>query len=132
MNRSEVLITQEEANRLLEYWQRQLRLQDWWIQVKIVRGNGLNLPAGVQGRCTWTLPRREAFIQLLDPVDWDRDCVYPQDMEATLVHELLHLHFAPFDTFKEEGAKDIASEQAINAIAWALVSLDRERRQVDA
>ncbi len=130
--RSEVLITQEEANRLLEYWQRQLRLQDWWIQVKIARGNGLNLPAGVQGRCSWTLQRREAFIRILDPIDWDRDCVYPQDMEETLVHELLHLHFAPFDTFKAEGHKDIASEQAINAIAHSLVSLKRERGEKDA
>lgn len=105
-------------------WQKALRLQDWKLAVRIARGNGLDLPPDTQGRCEWTLGRKEALIRILDPVDFPLDCSWPQDMEVTLVHELLHLHFAPFDDF--EGLKDTLSEQAINAISHALVEVSRK------
>jgi hypothetical protein len=120
-----VHLTLEQAEALCLEWQRTLRLQDWQIKVKIARGNGLDLPEGIQGRCEWVIKRRSAFIRLLDPVDWDKTCLWPQDMEVTLVHELLHLHMAPFDEFKVGTPKDVAVEQAIVAISNALVTLKR-------
>jgi hypothetical protein len=121
----EVHLTHEEAETLCREWQETLRLQHWDVKVKIARGNGLDLPDSVQGRCQWVLTKHSAFIRLLDPVDWDKDILWPQDMERTLVHELLHLHFAPFDDFPVDGPKDIASEQAIEALSLALVNLKR-------
>jgi len=121
----EVHLTQDQAEGLLVEWKHRLRLQDWNIKVKVARGNGLDLPCGVQGRCEWTLPRKEAFIRLMNPMDWDPDTCWPQDMEATLVHELLHLHFAPFDTFEVNTPEDTAIEQAIRAISDSLVQAKR-------
>lgn len=123
----QVHLTLEQAETLCREWQETLRLQDWDIKVKIARGNGLDLPEGVQGRCEWVLAKRLAFIRILDPVDWDKTILWPQDMEATLVHELLHLHFAPFDDFPEDSQKNTATEQAIVALSFSLVNLKRTK-----
>jgi hypothetical protein len=121
----EIHLTQEQAEALLSEWQEILRLQDWDVIVRIVRGNGLNLPEDIQGTCKYILKRHQAVIKLLNPVDWDPDIPWPQDMETTLVHELLHLHFGPFDKFEEDDARDVASEQAIHAISSALTRVKR-------
>lgn len=125
MEHVEKHIKPEELDGLLAEWKRILRLEDWDIKAKICRGNGLNMPEGTQGRCEWTEKRKEAFIKLMDPTDWDSTCMYPQDMEVTLVHELIHLHCAPFDTFKESTPEDTAMEQMIVRLSQALVGLKR-------
>lgn len=48
------------------------------------------------------------------------------DMEATLVHELLHVRI-PAD--QESGRASVGQEQAIEAIAQALVALNRGVRR---
>ncbi len=126
--RQQVHLAQEEAERLCAEWKRTLRLEDWDIAVRIARGNGLDLSAGNQGCCSWTLSRREATVKLMAPVDYDKDCIFPQDMEATLVHELLHLHFAPFAAKEDGSPEDVAQEQAIHALSLALVALKRGER----
>jgi hypothetical protein len=123
---TEVHLTQEQAEALCLEWQETLRLQHWDIKLKIARGNGLDLPEGLQGRCEWVLKKRSAFIRLINPMDWDKTILWPQDMERTLVHELLHLHFAPFDEFPQDSANHVAAEQAIDALSLALVNLKRK------
>lgn len=114
-------MTQEELEALCRTWQKRLRLQDWTVKVRIVRRHELD-HADIQGQVTWVLSRREALIKLLDPIDYLPDCVLPQDLETTLVHELVHLYFAPFDA--EDGTlEDIYQEQAIDGLSKALVEL---------
>jgi hypothetical protein len=125
MTRIQVEFNQQRAEQLLREWQGRLQLQDWLLKVKIVRGNGLDLPVGVQGRCEWVLARREALIKLLNPIDWDPAITWPQDMEATLVHELVHVHLAPIDTFDIGSLQHTAMEQAVYALAHALVDAKR-------
>ena len=122
-----VRITEKEATRLCRFWQRILRLQDWTLAVRVVRGNGLILPENTQGRCLMTPNRKEALIQLLDPIDYAPDCMSHQDMEATLVHEILHPHFVPFEA-KPETPEETAQEQAIHVISQGLVHLKRGGR----
>lgn len=112
---------QVQLDKRRAYWQQVLRLQDWDVAAKVVRQDKLTL--GRQGECQWGLERKEAIIRLLDPIDYPDDCQRKQDHELTLVHELLHLHFAAFAA--EGGAAEIAQEQAIQCIAKALVALER-------
>lgn len=58
---------------------------------------------------------------VLDPVDYPPDIITPYELEETLVHELLHLHFAPFMS-EHDTLERTLQEQAIDAIAKALVS----------
>ena len=125
----ECILTEEQLRERCKYWQEVLRLQDWDVMVRLARGNGLDLPADSQGRCNWSEQRRSALIRVVDHADYDREIIHPQNHEETLVHELLHLKCAPFDTFKEDTAENTAMEQMIVSVAAALVHLDREFRQ---
>lgn len=113
---------QTHLKERLAYWQKLLRLQDWDVIPKIVRREKMTL--GGQGECQWGLERKEATIRLIGPIDYPDDCSREQDQELTLVHELLHLHFAPFSA--DGGSKEVAQEQVIQCIAQALVSLERK------
>ncbi len=117
-------MTEQELQALCSLWQKRLRLQDWTVVVRVVRRHEMALK-DVQGECEWVLPRKQAVIRLLDPVDYVPERIVPQDMETDLVHELLHLYFAPFDA--DDGTlEEMHQEQAINAIGQALVALARK------
>jgi hypothetical protein len=119
-----VILTEEELRAKCAEWQRILRLQDWDVVVSIDRARDMTL-SEVDGECEWTLASKQARIRILDPMDFPPDSKWPQDMEQILVHELLHLHFAPFDRFERGSLEHVAMEQAIDLIASALVKLKR-------
>ncbi len=119
------ILTQEALEERSAYWQKVLRLQDWNIQAVVVRRRDMELEC-VQGECEPQLSNKRATIRLLDPVDYLPDNEWPQDMERTLVHELLHLHMEPF-CYDLEGVENGLMEQAICCIADGLVALHRGR-----
>ena len=107
----------EEACR---EWQAILRLQDWDITAEIVRGKQM-VERDDSGNVRWNDKHRIARISILDPVDHEGpEFVGELDHEETLVHELLHLHFAGLDHEDET-----TFELAINRISEALVKLKR-------
>ncbi|NWL89576.1 hypothetical protein DMN77_18675 [Paenibacillus sp. 79R4] len=116
----EVILTEDELRTKCTEWQKILRLQDWIVIPKIKRGRDMPIP-DVCGSCCWDLTQRMAAINILDPIDYPPDAIVPNDMELTLVHELLHLHFAAVEP---EGAS-IAGEQAIESISWGVIALAR-------
>jgi len=118
-----VTLTEDELRMKCYEWQAILRLQDWDVIISIDRARDM-IP-DVLGQCEWTLPTKQARIRILDPVDHPPDLKWPQDMEQTLVHELLHLHFAPFNKFEADSLEYVTMEQAIDLIAGALVRLKR-------
>lgn len=124
MERKQVHLTLDQAKERLEYWKKWLRLSDWDIVVRVARS--YDMPANTQGRCEWTDSRKEALIKLLDPTDWDPSTIYPQDMEVTLVHELIHLHLSVLADRRSASIEDTILEQAIHALAYSLVGLDRK------
>lgn len=116
-----------ELRKQLSYWQRILYLQDWNVDIRVVRqwemGDQTTL-----AQCQWFIQRKDAIIHVLHPSDLpglsgrflnNEEC----DYDVSLVHELLHLHFAPFHKADDE----IAHEQAINAISRGMVKLWREK-----
>jgi hypothetical protein len=100
------------------------------VDIEFARGRDMGVP-GSTGSCNWTLSKREAAVRILDPIDYPDDVVFDQDVEKTVVHELLHLHFAPFmGDYKPDDLEHIAKEQAIEAVAKSLVALKREGESV--
>jgi len=119
-----VILTIEQLRaEYLPKWTRILRLQDWNIDISVKRERDM-FTAAVGGCVNFHFEKRHAIIQILDPIDFDPDtpCKPDQDMEQTLVHELLHLHLTQW----KEDHKPF-EEQAIHAIAQALILLDRAR-----
>lgn len=126
-------MTQRELERLCKKWQRILRLEDWKVRPV--------LAAGVNdfGSCLADSNHRQAIIyvrdQTMSPMGTLDDDVpayvhFPADEELTLVHELIHLHtesFAPSEKDGEdEDPRSSAHEFCVNAIADALVTLERK------
>jgi hypothetical protein len=105
-------------------WQKILRLQDWTVAIKW--GRSFDLPHGKEATTRSSLSAKLAAVRILDPADYDPDSMAPQDIENTVVHELLHLHTWPFDHALADSLEARCVEQAIEAIATALVGLDRK------
>lgn len=118
----------EELQQACEYWQKKLRLQDWIVKASIRREKELK-NREVAGECEWNLHKKMASVRILDPIDYPDDLMRDHDMEWTLVHELLHLHFAPIGRDSDEN-QEILIEQAIDSIAWGIVNLSRQNKEL--
>lgn len=114
----EIIYTLEHLKDKCAEWQSILRLQDWDIEISIVRQRGMGSRTSM-GECEYNEQRKIAFIRILDPIDYED--LLPLDMEWTLVHELLHLHFAPI----WDDDKESEMETTINLLAAALVRMYR-------
>jgi hypothetical protein len=113
------------ANERLWVWQKRLNLQDWNISVVIARAS--ELKPKTLGNIHWDLDKRNAVIRVLDPADYRlpfREML--QDMEFTVVHELIHLELAPvLSDLQRSDANRRDEEHTVNHIAEALLKLDR-------
>jgi hypothetical protein len=99
-----------------EYWIPCLRLVDWDIDYVIVHPNEIN---GDYGSCSYSFQMKTASIKLANPSVLN-NYNDSHSVEITFVHELIHLHFAPFYKFSPD-PEHHNQEQAINLIAGALV-----------
>lgn len=118
-----VIYTKEKLRDKCAEWQKVLRLQDWDIKTSIERERDMKI-ANCNGVITINEEHRSATIRILDPLDYSPDEPYPQDMEKTLVHELLHIHLIPM-TKDYEGHLAVAEEQAINMMTSGYIELAR-------
>src|SRR5438132_12664 len=92
--RERTLLAESYINERLAVWQQRLNLKDWNITVAMARTN--ELKPKTLGNIHWDLPKKTALIHVLDPSDYHlpyREML--QDMEFTVVHELIHLELAP-------------------------------------
>lgn len=111
-----------KARQLCKEWQAILGLQDWKVTVHVVRRS--EMQGENEGECQYVLPRKRATIWLCDAVD--RHDSEDVDMEADLVHELLHIPFGPFFCHEEQDRHiNLCQEQCIDMLADALVRLKR-------
>lgn len=122
---SEVVYTNERLEEKLAYWQKRLRLSDWIIKIDIARQKEFSASDRI-GEIAYNVYTKTAHIKILDPVDyddWDK-----QDMERTLVHELVHLHFAEicYHFGKDNEFYNVFEEQAIEGITNAIISAERK------
>lgn len=118
------MTTKETAHELVREWQDRLHLQNWEIVVFVKRHYDFESPKLGENR--WVLAKRQSIIRLLDPQDYDPTFAPMPEMELTVIHELLHCHFAPFDRKPDGEPESIAIEQAIHTIARTLLALKRQ------
>lgn len=109
-----------QLEKLRDYWQQVLRLQDWDIIIKIKRGYEMGNDCG---NVNYQGYSKKAIINLLDPDDYSNED-FAYDIEETLVHELLHLRFSGAVNNASDGsASSNAEEIAIDQTAEAFVEL---------
>ena len=117
--------SQKQLDAWLRQWQRALRLQDWEVKVAARRERAMHSD-DCEGCNRYQPALKRASIHIRDVLDDPEDADFPPDPEATIVHELLHLHFAPF--YVTKGLVNIFQEQAIEVITQSLVGLKRKGR----
>ena len=123
----EIIYNETGLKERLKYWQHALRLDFWDITIKIGRMANMVIK-GVDGEITYSLPNAEADITILNPIDYN-DSAFPQDMEETLVHELLHLHMATFEPADAEKVNSMLWERTIDQLAKVMVHLNDKNRK---
>jgi hypothetical protein len=113
------------TNERLALWQQRLNLQDWTITIVMARAS--ELKPKTLGNVHWDLPKKTATIHVLDPADYHlQDKEMLQDMEFTVVHELIHLELAPvLSDLQRSDANRREEEHSVNHMADALLKLDR-------
>jgi hypothetical protein len=111
----------------LSAWQKRLNLQDWNITVVLARAT--ELKPKTLGNIHWDTDKKTATIHVLDPADYHLPfAAMLQDMEFTIVHELIHLELSPVLAplqRTDENRRD--EEHAVNHMAQALLDLDRAK-----
>ena len=103
----------------LRIWQGRLNLKDWNIQVHLVRPSALE--PKTLGNIHWDMNTRDATIGVLSAYDYTLPL--PEmldDMEFTIVHELVHLQLA---SLPRNDASRGNEEHAVNQISRALLNL---------
>jgi len=112
----------------LWFWQTRLTLRDWNVSVIFARKS--DLKPKTLGNIHWDNDKKTAIIRVLDPADYHmsfQDML--QDMEFTVVHELIHLEFAPaLSQFSRSDASRRDEEHAVNHVAAALIKLQRDSK----
>jgi len=119
--RAEVAISY--VNERLSVWQQRLSLQDWKISIVMAHQN--ELKPKTLGNIHWESDRKTAVIRVLDSSDYKmpfREML--DDMEFTVVHELIHLELS---SLPRSDASRREEEHAVNQITDALLKLDRKR-----
>jgi hypothetical protein len=111
------------VNERLAVWQQRLNLQDW--KISIVMAHQYELKPKTLGNIHWESDKRTAVIRVLDAADYKmpfREML--EDMEFTVVHELIHLELS---SLPRSDASRREEEHAVNQITDALLKLDRKQ-----
>ncbi|HEV3198396.1 MAG TPA: hypothetical protein VGZ73_10820 [Bryobacteraceae bacterium] len=125
--RERTILAESYINERLALWQQRLNLQDWNITVAMARTG--ELKPKTLGNIHWDLPKKTALIHVLDPADYKLPFhEMLQDMEFTVVHELIHLELAPIlSDLQRSDANRREEEHSVNHMADALLKLDRAK-----
>jgi hypothetical protein len=109
-------VIRPDLQKLLDELQRELRLRDWRVEIAYRPNLAADDGRPVYGLCTPLVDGKMAQILIRDPAT----PLSPSDpsVEEILIHELVHLHFAPFATSRP--AEIAAEEQAVWALTEAL------------
>jgi hypothetical protein len=126
-SRERTLLCESFTTEKLHNWQKRLDLQDWNISVVMSRAS--ELKPKTLGNIHWDLEKKTAVIRVLDPADYHM--AFPdmlEDMEFTVVHELIHLGIAPvLSDLQRTDANRREEEHAVNHMAAALLKLDHAK-----
>src|SRR5690349_9573241 len=113
-------MTDRELRELTTFWQMRLGLLDWDIDVRFAKA--WEIAEGGVGQCEHHKHTKGARIRLLRPDDLDPSHNPTiNNIEHTIVHELLHLHMVYFDQGIERGSAEYDPfELMLNKVASGL------------
>lgn len=104
-------------------WQRRLKLEGW--KISVVMTKRADLKPRTLGGIRWDKGKKSAAMSVLDPSEYRVSFqAMLDDMELTVVHELVHLELASLPRSEASRSNE---EHAVNGIAEALLVLDRKR-----
>jgi hypothetical protein len=107
---------ESRLDQQMRAWQRRLRLDDWTLRVQVVRQQELD--RNTWGNAEWDPVKKTGTIKVLDPQDYNlKGAELRQDMECTIVHELVHIRIAPLDANDYE-----IREEIVNSIMNGLLN----------
>lgn len=117
-------IAERLVNEKLQVWRQRLNLQDWNISVVMARKS--ELKPKTLGGTRWDKRKKSATIWVLDPADYRLPFAdVLNDLELTLVHELVHLELA---SLPRSEASRSTEEHAVNRLSEALLALDKQKK----
>lgn len=113
-----------ELQRLKTRWQRRLRILDWDVSISFATSSELE---DCYGDCAVLAEEKCAKIRILRQDDWVGlpTAWSPEQVTATLVHELLHIPLAPWPVDSDAAVRE--KEQAINCMTTALYQPRKKR-----
>ena len=112
-------VTAKFVAERLQTWQNRMNLRDWKIRVELLRAD--KLEPKTLGNIHWDTDLKTATIAVLAPEDYKLPYkAMLDDMEFTIVHELVHLELASLP--RSEASRRV-EERAVNEIASALLKL---------
>jgi hypothetical protein len=115
------LVSEVQVESWIQSWQHRLHLDEWRINVRMVRAT--ELKPDTLGNLKWNITNHTADIKVLSPIDYEiAPADIPEDIEYTVVHELVHLQLSVLP--RDMGKKDV-EENVVNRISDALMSLDK-------
>ena len=117
-----IRLAESFVNQRLLVWKQRLDLENW--KISIIMCHRSDMKPRTMGAIRWDKRKMTAEIQVLDPAE----CWLPvpdmlDDMEFTVVHELIHLELA---SLPRSEASRSDEEHAVNQMAKALLKLDRQ------
>ena len=116
-------MAESHVTERLAVWQQRLKLQDW--KISIIMAHPGDMKPKTLGNIHWDADKKSAVIRVLDASDYHLACHdMLDDMEFTVVHELIHLELSSLPR-SEASRRD--EEYAVNQIADALLALDRHK-----
>jgi hypothetical protein len=108
----------------LAFWQQRLGLQDW--KLAVLPSHPSEMKPQTLGNIHWDAPSKTAVVRVLSISDYKMACPAAlDDMELTVVHELVHLTLSPLRSATTDRGEE---ERTVNQISGALLKLDRQSR----
>lgn len=115
---------QEYVTEKLAVWQQRLKLSDWHITWAMARRS--DLKPNTVGQVHWDKPSKSAAILVLDTYDYRMPFnAMLDDMELTIIHELVHLKLA---SLPHSEASRGSEEQAVDGLSEALFALEHQKQ----
>jgi hypothetical protein len=105
---------------LVDLWAVLLRLEDWDIDVAVVRRKDSPCTDALAYVEHWR-QRKSARITLINPIDWSSTDLSGDEIVRVVGHELMHLHFRQAGYAPDENEE--AEELLINDLLRSIVAL---------
>lgn len=115
--------TQDELEKLAEEWIKDLRLQEWEISVRLVNDiifyeqhiTGINKINALEKKAIINIMSMDGYYDSYEDAE-----VFDYDMEATLVHELLHCTFCETTDLAVEQLTPKEEKQGMESVGYVI------------